>query len=144
MVELLASPWVWLAAAALLAAGEIVAPGLFLIWLATAAVATGVLAFAAPPPLLLPIAFALFAPVAVLIGRRSIRRHPGPSADPALNRRGARLAGAIGTVEEAIAGGAGRVRLGDGVWAAHGPDLPVGARVRVAAVEGATLTIEPV
>ena len=43
---------------------------------------------------------------------------------------------------EPISGGEGRVRVGDSVWTARGPDAPAGARVRIIRAEGATLWVE--
>jgi len=48
------------------------------------------------------------------------------------------------TVVEAIAGGEGRVKVGDSVWSAVGADAEVGARVRVIASEGTVLRVERV
>ena len=45
-------------------------------------------------------------------------------------------------VAQAIEGGAGRVKLGDSEWLARGPDAPVGARMRVTAVQGVILIVE--
>jgi len=45
---------------------------------------------------------------------------------------------------EAIEQGAGKVKLGDGVWKVTGPELPAGARVRVTGVNGTILTVLPV
>mgnify|MGYP003344160742 FL=1 len=42
-----------------------------------------------------------------------------------------------------ILGGRGRARLGDGSWIITGPDMVAGARVRVAAVNGTELKVEP-
>lgn len=39
-------------------------------------------------------------------------------------------------------GGEGRVKVGDSVWTALGPDADVGARVRVIAAEGTALRVE--
>jgi membrane protein implicated in regulation of membrane protease activity len=48
----------------------------------------------------------------------------------------------VGVVEEAIAHGRGRVRIGDTLWLVEGPDAPAGAQVRVTAAEGAVLQVE--
>ena len=42
---------------------------------------------------------------------------------------------------EAIEQGSGKARLGDGVWKVSGPELPVGARVRVVGVDGTILKV---
>ena len=46
------------------------------------------------------------------------------------------------TVETAIENNKGRVRVGDGVWNARGPDAPAGASVRIVAADGTVLTVE--
>jgi membrane protein implicated in regulation of membrane protease activity len=47
------------------------------------------------------------------------------------------------TLDAPILAGRGRVRLGDGSWTVVGPDMVAGARVRVAAVDGTELRVEP-
>jgi membrane protein implicated in regulation of membrane protease activity len=64
------------------------------------------------------------------------------SADPLLNDRAARLIGETVLVVEPIIGGEGRVKVGDGVWTARGPDSAAGVRVRIASVQGAVLHVE--
>lgn len=137
--------WLWLAAAALLAILESFVPGVFLAWIAGAAALTGVAT--ALLPLALPFQltlFALFSIASVLAGRRHYERNPVPSADPLLNDRVARLIGEVVTVETDIVGGMGRVRVGDSVWTARGPDAAAGARVRITGGQGTSLTVEPV
>ena len=63
---------------------------------------------------------------------------------PDLNKRPVQLLGRIATVEEAIAHGRGRVRIGDTLWMAEGPDLPAGAEVRITSARGAVLKVERV
>ena len=43
---------------------------------------------------------------------------------------------------EAIDGGSGRVKVGDSVWTANGPDTPAGARVRIIGISGTKLKVE--
>ncbi|TKD50879.1 NfeD family protein [Sphingomonas baiyangensis] len=136
----------WLAAAALLAAIELVVPGVFLVFLAFAAAVTGVFSLLFPD---LPlwgqaISFAAWAGVAVAVGGRWYRDFGPASADPLLNDRAARLLGDVVTVTVAIEGGRGRVRVGDSEWPAAGPDLPSGARARIIAAQNGVLTIEPI
>lgn len=61
---------------------------------------------------------------------------------PDLNQRPAQLLGRVGRVEEAISYGRGRVRIGDTLWMAEGPDVPAGAEVRVTAANGPVLKVE--
>ena len=75
-------------------------------------------------------------------GRRYITKHPVVSADPKMNDRGARVVGETVVVTQAIEGGQGRVRLGDGEWLARGVDAPVGTRLRVTGHDGVVLIVE--
>lgn len=136
--------WWWLVFAALLGIGEVLLPGVFLIWVALAAAATGLVALALP--LSVPLQFILFAGLclaSVWGGRRWYKANPVDSADPLLNDRTARLVGEVVTVVEAIDGGRGRVKVGDGVWLCRGPDAPVGSRVRITGADASVLRVEP-
>lgn len=144
---LAASPVVWwLAAAVLLGIGEIVVPGVFLVFLAIAAALTGIAAVALPD---LPLAaqlvsFAVWSAVTVAIGKRWYRDYPVESLDPKLNDRAARLIGETVIVTDALTGGYGHARVGDSSWPISGPDLPTGARARIIGIAGNTLLVEPV
>ena len=140
----MAPHWWWLIAAALLAISEILVPGVFLVWLAAAAALTGVVALLFDLPLAFElILFALFSLASVYVGRRWYVRHPVPSTDPLLNDRAARLVGQTVVVVTAIENGVGRVKVGDSVWNARGPDCEEGARVRVTGADGSCLNVEP-
>ena len=134
--------WWWLLAAALLGIFEIFVPGIFLIWLAAAAAVTGILA--ALLPMALPFqlgVFALLALSAVYSGRRYYERNPVASADPLLNDRTGRMIGQNVVVVTAIESGEGRVKVGDSVWVARGPDAPAGTRMVVTGAEGTCLKV---
>lgn len=135
----------WLTAAALLASAELIAPGVFLVFLAAAAAITGVTLFAIPGlPLIVQIAsFVAWSLATAAIGRRWYAEIPGPSRDPHLNRRAERLIGEVVTAAGAFRDGTGRARLGDSVWLARGADAPDGAPLRVTGVEGAMLIVAP-
>lgn len=135
--------WWWLVGAAVLGIAEIVVPGVFFIWLAAAAAITGFIALLFGVPLAFQFAlFALLALGAVYWGRRWYAKHPVISSDPLLNDRSGRLIGETVLVVDAIEGGSGRVKVGDGVWAAKGPDAPAGARVQIIRAEGTCLIVE--
>ena len=134
--------WWWVGA--LLGILEILLPGIFLIWIAIAAWITAAIV-AAVPTLALAVQLVIFvvlAFVTVFAGRQYYARNPVESADPHLNTRTSRLIGQIVTVDSAIENGKGRVRVGDGVWNACGPDAPAGASVRIVAADGTLLTVE--
>ena len=144
MIEGMDDHWVWLIAAALLGVGELIMPGVFLIWLATAAAITGVttLVFGVALGLQLGL-FAILSLVAFTVGRRWYRDNPVPSEDPLLNDRMARLIGETVVVVSPIENGRGRVTVRDTVWLASGPDAEIGTRVRVVGAEGSCLKVEP-
>jgi membrane protein implicated in regulation of membrane protease activity len=135
--------YAWLALGLILAAAEMAIPGVFLIWMAGAALIVGALAWLTPigvPGQI--VVFAVLAIVAVFLGRRYIAGHPIHEADPMMNKRADRLVGESVVVTQAIEGGSGKVRLGDSEWLARGADAPVGARLRVTGHEGTALLVE--
>lgn len=135
--------WAWLSLGVLLAAAEIVMPGFFLIWLGTAAIVTGVIAWIVP--LAVPAQLGIFAVlsfVALYGARRWLKANPITTADPHLNQRAGRLVGEILTVTQAIEDGRGRAKVGDGEWPVRGPDVAEGAKVRVVSAEGGMLVVE--
>ena len=142
-------PWLqhsaslWLIGALLLAISEVIAPGFFLIFIASGAAITGaILSFLPGQYLLVQVGlFAVATGLSVLIGYRWYRK-VAPSEDPLLNDRIARLVGETVEVSEPIVAGTGRVRVGDGAWLARGPDAPLGARVRVVGGSSGELLVE--
>jgi len=136
--------WWWLLAAALLGILEIFIPGIFLIWMAAAAGITGIVValIGLPFPFQLAL-FGLLAMAAVFGGRRYYERNPVPTSDPKLNDRTARLVGQSVVVVTAIEHGEGRVKVGDGVWSARGPDAAAGSQMIVTGAEGNCLKVAP-
>lgn len=136
--------WVWLTLGLILAALEMLVPGVYLIWLAQAAIATGILTFAFDLSLPMQVVdFVFLSLIAAFSAKRWLRDKPIESADPLMNRRGARLVGETALVVTAIEHGTGRVRLGDSEWNVRGPDTAAGQRVCVTGSDGATLLVEP-
>lgn len=135
--------WLWLIGGVVLLIMEVIAPGFFLVFLGAAAIATGFFAvlfsLGLAPQLAL---FALYAVIAVLVGRRFYANRGGHSTDPHLNDRAARLVGKVVTVVTAVDDHSGRVRVGDGEWSARGGPAAAGERVRITGVDGNCLTVE--
>ena len=137
--------WVWLTIGVLLAGLEMLVPGVYLIWLAIAAIVTGVLTGLLH--LSLPVQvidFVFLSLIAVFSARRWLRDSPIVSQDPLMNRRGARMVGETALVVQAIEHGSGRVHIGDSEWNVRGPDVAAGERVRITGSDGATLLVEPI
>lgn len=142
-IDSLEPHWFWLALGLVLAIGEMTIPGVFLIWLSGAAIVTGLVAWLVP--IAMPAQIVLFVVLSlasVFVGKRYLAANPIEPVDPKMNDRGARAVGENVIVAQAIEGGAGRVKLGDSEWLARGPDAPVGARMRVTAVQGVILIVE--
>ncbi|WP_246034539.1 NfeD family protein [Qipengyuania marisflavi] len=136
--------WVWIIIGLALAALELVVPGVYLIWLAVAALVTGLLVFISDPPLAIQvISFVSLALIAAYSAKRFLRDRPIVSADPLLNNRAGRLVGETALVTKALDGGTGRVQVGDSEWMARGSDVAVGTRVRITGISGTALTVEP-
>jgi membrane protein implicated in regulation of membrane protease activity len=136
--------WIWLTLGVILGGLEMVIPGMHLIWLGIAAIATGVLTGVLHlSPTVQVIDFVFIALIAVFSARRFLRDNPIFSSDPLLNRRGARMVGQTAMVVQAIEHGTGRVHIGDGEWNVRGPDIAAGQRVRITGSEGTTLLVEP-
>jgi membrane protein implicated in regulation of membrane protease activity len=135
--------WLWAIGGVLLLIAEVVAPGFFLVFIGAAAIATGLFTVLFDLGLSAQVGlFIVYAALFVLVFKRWYGQPEGPSADPLLNDRAARLIGRSVTVVEAVDAHAGRVRVGDGEWSARGGPAAPGDRVRVASVEGNCLIVE--
>jgi membrane protein implicated in regulation of membrane protease activity len=143
VIEALDPGWLWLIGGVVLLIAEIIAPGFFLVFIGAAAIATGIFALlfglGVAPQLAL---FALYALLAVLIGRRFYANSTPDSADPLLNDRAARLVGKVVTVVAAVDDHSGRVRVGDSEWSARGGPAAAGERVRITGMDGNCLIVE--
>ena len=136
--------WAWLTLGLVLAGLEMLVPGVYMIWLAVAAIITGVLALAFDLSVPLQIVdFVFLSLIIAFSAKRFLGERPIESSDPLMNRRGARQVGETAVVVQAIEHGSGRVKLGDSEWIAHGPNVAAGERVRVSGSEGTILLVEP-
>jgi membrane protein implicated in regulation of membrane protease activity len=136
--------WHWWILAAILASVEIVAPGVFFIWLGVAAAVTGVIALIIPG-LGWEIEALLFAILSVLtvIGWRTyLKKTKRDEPTSTLNRRGEQMIGRIATLSEPIQNGRGKAKFDDTMWRVEGPDLPAGARITVTGIDGAVLKVQ--
>jgi membrane protein implicated in regulation of membrane protease activity len=134
--------WYWLIGGVLLCAAEAMAPGMFLLWLGVAAIATGLLltVFALPLGWQL-LAFGALSVGAVLIGRRFYGSSERESDQPFLNRRADALVGRTFVLAQPIKSGEGRLTVNDTQWRVRGPDLPAGVKVRVVRIEETTFLV---
>ena len=134
----------WAAVALLLFAAEALAPGAFMLWLGLAASVVFVAVWVVPGiPLLAQVAaFVVLSFVSIQVYRRWFRGREPQSDRPALNRRAAALVGQVAPLQSAIVNGRGRVQIADAYWDVSGPELPVGAPVRIVGADGMLLQVE--
>ncbi|MFA5898386.1 MAG: NfeD family protein [Hyphomicrobium sp.] len=135
--------WNWFIVAVTLIALESIVPGVHFVWFGAAAVIVGAIG------LTVDIAwewqliiFAIISCISVFLARRYAAPDMSVSDEPALNARASQYVGRVVMVEEAIAGGRGKVRVGDTVWNAQGSDAARGAQVRITGTNGNCLVVE--
>lgn len=135
--------YIWLLMAALLGIGEIIIPGVFLIWIAAAAALTGVLTFAIGfGPALQFAIFAALCIAAVYLGRKWYLARGATIADPMLNNRSARMVGQTAIVTEDVNEHEGRAKIGDSEWPTRGAALKKGQSARIIDVKDGIVYIE--
>ncbi len=141
--------WHWMVLGAVLVVIELLAPGIWFLWLGIGAIATGlvVLLLADLSWQIQAVIFSGFSVVSVIIGRMIMRRSKQAEDHPMLNRRAAQYVGKTFALEADTKLGYGDVRIGDSVWRVQLTDpslqLTAGAKVIVTGVDGATLKVDP-
>jgi len=135
--------WNWFVVAVALSALEAIVPGVHFIWFGVAAFIVGALGLATGMAWEWQlIIFDILSCITVFLARRYAAPDVAASDQPGLNARAEQYVGRVVTVEEPIADGRGKVRVGDTVWNAQGSDAPQGARVRVTGANGTVLVVE--
>ena len=136
--------WHWWILAGILMVLEVVAPGVFLLWLGIAAAITGLIAYVVPGMdwQWEALVFALLSIVTVWGWRYYQRRHPTETDLPMLNRRGEQYVGRRLSLDQAIVNGRGQVKVDDSTWRVEGADLPAGTAIVVTGVKGTILVVE--
>jgi inner membrane protein len=137
--------WYWWALAAVLLVFEILMPGVVFLFIAIGATVSGLVMLVASDSSL-EFQLAVFAIVSVgsaVALRPYLKRLQNKTAETTLNARGEALVGQVFVLDQPILAGQGRIKLGDGSWIVTGPDMVAGAKVRVAAVRGTELKVEP-
>ena len=136
--------WLWLIGGVILLIAEVIAPGFFLVFIGAAAIAAGLFTVLFGLGLGAQLAlFALYAVLAVLVGRRFYANAATAGSTVLLNDPERRLVGKVVTVVVDADEHHGRVRLGDSEWSARGGTGAVGERVRITGVDGNCLKVEP-
>lgn len=136
--------WHWWVLGFALLVAEVFLPSTFCLWLGGSAFVTGLVAMLMPA-LHWQIEVVIFAVLSIVAVAAWFRFKPLSRAAPdnGLNQRGRSYVGQVYPLVEPIHNGLGKARVEDSVWIVAGPELPSGSRVRVTAVDGATLRVEP-
>ena len=139
--------WIWVVAAVVLAIGELLTAGFFLLPFAVGAAAAAILAFAGASPVWQLLAFTIISVGFLVLLQRFARRRED---DDVPARAGAdRYYGRTAVVVEPIhrLTGAGQVRMETENWRAttdSDQEIPAGVEVRVIEVRGTRLVVEPI
>jgi len=137
--------WYWGVLAAVLLVFEMMMPGVVFLFLAIGAAVAGLL-LAIASDIAVEWQLLVFAGAAIasaILLRPWLRRLQNRKGEPTINARGAALIGRTFALDQPILGGRGRAILGDGSWIVTGPDMVSGAKVKVVAVNGTELAVEP-
>jgi inner membrane protein len=134
--------WTWWVIAGLLLLVELALPGVFFMWLALAAAVIGVIDLFADLSWQIEIAiFAVVSVLFVLFARPRFDILQGSASN--LNQRMYDYVGRAYVLEDAIVNGRGKVRIDDTLWVVTGPDRNKGEWVKVTAVDGVRLKVDP-
>jgi len=136
--------WYWWIFGLLLLIFEMLAPGVFFLWLAISAAIMGGLLLVFPQLLFAwqLFLFALFSLASVVITRFWLTSHPIDSDHPFLNQRLSSIVGQTFRLHEAIVDGTGKIKIKDTLWQVNGPDLAAGHHVIVVEVNGMRIQVE--
>lgn len=138
--------WLWWSIGVVLLAGEMLIPGVYLLWIGLAAAITGIFAWAVPGLVFEGhgLIFAVLATISIYVGNKFFYQRASTIEDSKVNDRGKSFVGQQFLVVEAIKNGKGHVQVGDSRWMAKGPDLPKGTMANVTSVDGTILVVEAV
>jgi membrane protein implicated in regulation of membrane protease activity len=138
--------WLWLSIGVGLLAAEILIPGVYMLWIGSASIVTGLLVWLIPGFSfeLQSVSFTVLTIFLVYIGHRFFYTNDDEIDDNGINQHGQHHVGKTYVVVNAIENGRGHINVGDSRWLAEGTDAPVGTKVRVEAIEGVVMKVVPV
>ena len=136
--------WHWWVLGVALLIFELLAPGVFFLWIGLSAFVVGAITA------LLPVLawqgqlslFSVLSIVSVVLWRIYLKKHPTQTDRPLLNRRSAQYIGRVFTLEEPIVNRRGKIKVDDSIWKIEGEDCPAHIQVKVVSVNGVVLQIE--
>ncbi|MHC8494322.1 NfeD family protein [Thalassospira sp. SM2505] len=139
--------WHWWILACVFLVLEMVLPGIIFLWLSIAAAIAGIILLIVPDisPEFQLIAFGVLSVIAVLVGRRFLKPGRSGTTDEDVSSASSSLVGKTAILTEKTVNGQIRQSVYGSSWVLVAErDLPKGQKVRVSAVSGSKLLIEPV
>lgn len=138
--------WQWLILGFLLLIGELLLPGIFLLWFGLSGLVMALLT--ALFPLSMTLSWVLFACIAIVCSvawwRVQHQKDQANDSHNELNQRGIAMIGQTGRVLAFTESGIGRGQFGDTTWRIQGHQLHIGDSIKVITVQGITLCVEKV
>ncbi|USD64583.1 NfeD family protein [Vibrio sp. SCSIO 43136] len=148
MIELLEqmNHWHWIALGLVLLGGELVGAAGYLLWIGLSAITVGLVKLGLPISWELQwISFAVISLFTTwLWWRYQAKKDRQSESEGTLNQREKQLIGQTTRLEQDVEVGRCRIRLGDTTWSAQTDQaIAAGTLVKVTAVDGILVTIEP-
>ena len=136
--------WTWWIVAGVLFVLELLAPGVFFMWLGLAAIGVGCLVLIVDIPWQGEVAaFAVLSVISLVVSRVFFAGKQFASDRPNLNNRMMNYVGQRYVLEKPIVNGRGQLKLDDTLWEINGKDVGAGEWVRITGVDGSTFLVEP-
>lgn len=135
--------WTWWIVAAVLFVLELMAPGIFFLWLGLAAIVVGTAALFIDMSWQVEVgAFAVLSVISLALSRKFLSGRAVVTDQPNLNKRMLNYVGKSYVLEQPIVNGRGELKIDDTIWKIRGADADAGIWVRVVDVDGLEFLVE--
>lgn len=136
--------WTWWIVAAVLFVLELMAPGVFFMWLGLAAIVVGTAALFIEMTWQVEVAaFSVLSVISLVLSRMFLSGRVTQSDKPNLNKRMFNYVGRSYVLEQPIVNGLGELKIDDTIWKIRGADADAGSWVKVIAVDELVFLVEP-
>jgi hypothetical protein len=136
--------WTWWIVALVMFVLELIAPGVFFLWLGFSAVVVGTIELFIDMSWQAEVGlFAVLSVISLILSRRFLSGRRTETDKPNLNKRMHTYVGQNFVLEQPIVNGRGELKIDDTIWKIRGPDSGAGSWVRLADVDGLVFVVEP-
>lgn len=136
--------WTWWIVALVMFVLELLAPGVFFLWLGFSAVVVALLSLVVDMSWQAEVGlFAVLSVISLVLSRRFLSTRPSETDKPNLNRRMQNYVGQSFVLEQPIVNGRGELKIDDTIWKIRGSDAEAGAWVTLTDVDGVVFLVEP-